>query len=79
MDNLSNLAHNELMCTHWLWDRAAAERVLIFQVIPKTLTTVVCKMVMLKMILKEVWRLTESKLTNEEAQQSLALAKKIWL
>jgi len=31
VDNLSNLAHNELMCTHWLWNRAAAERVLIFQ------------------------------------------------
>lgn len=31
VDNLSNLAHNELMCTHWLWSRAAAERVLIFQ------------------------------------------------
>ena len=21
VDNLSNLAHNELMCTHWLWER----------------------------------------------------------
>ena len=31
VDNLSPLAHNELMCTHWLWSRAAAERVLIFQ------------------------------------------------
>jgi hypothetical protein len=31
VDNLSNLAHNELMCTHWLWRQAAAERVLIFQ------------------------------------------------
>ena len=31
VDNLSNLAHNELMCTHWLWKRAATERVLIFQ------------------------------------------------
>ena len=31
VDNLSPLAHNELMCTHWLWQRAAAERVLIFQ------------------------------------------------
>ena len=31
VDNLSPLAHNELMCTHWLWRRAAAERVLVFQ------------------------------------------------
>ena len=31
VDNLSPLAHNELMCTHWLWSRAAAERVLVFQ------------------------------------------------
>ena len=31
VDNMSPLAHNELMCTHWLWTRAAAERVLIFQ------------------------------------------------
>ena len=31
VDNLSPLAHNELMCTHWLWQRAAAEHVLIFQ------------------------------------------------
>lgn len=31
VDNLSNLSHNELMCTHWLWSRAAAERVLVFQ------------------------------------------------
>ena len=31
VDNLTNLAHNELMCTHWLWERASAERVLIFQ------------------------------------------------
>jgi len=31
VDNLTPLAHNELMCTHWLWSRAAAERVLIFQ------------------------------------------------
>jgi len=31
VDNLTNASHNELMCTHWLWSRAAAERVLIFQ------------------------------------------------
>ena len=31
VDNLSNLSHNELMCTHWLWSRVAAERVLVFQ------------------------------------------------
>ena len=31
VDNLSNLSHNELMCTHWLWSKVAAERVLVFQ------------------------------------------------
>lgn len=29
--NLSAEAYNELMCTHWLWSRVAAERVLHFQ------------------------------------------------
>ena len=29
VDNLSNLSHNELMCTHWLWARRR-RRVLIF-------------------------------------------------
>ena len=31
VDDLSILAYNELLCSHWLWSRAAGERVLIFQ------------------------------------------------
>ena len=31
VDNLSRRAYSELLCSHWLWERVAAERVLVFQ------------------------------------------------
>ena len=31
VDNLSRRAYSELLCSHWLWSRVTAERVLVFQ------------------------------------------------
>lgn len=31
VDNLTRQAYSELLCSHWLWERVAAEHVLLFQ------------------------------------------------